>query len=134
MKTTKGGFTRGPWIQPTRYSPEEGRSIPCGAIEVEGGRIVACLEGMTVTEWANDANLIAAAGTAATKVEDMSYDGLEAVKALPEILKILKMFYEPRAKGWKVTDWDLRLEDANALLARIKGEGKEAEDDRRKDT
>jgi len=44
------------------------------------------------------------------------------IAASPDLLKALKEQIEPRAKGWKVTDWDIR--DANARAAIAKAEGR----------
>lgn len=40
----------------------------------------------------NDGPVIAAAGTSAHQLYEAGYDGLEAVKALPELMKALKRF------------------------------------------
>jgi hypothetical protein len=40
------------------------------------------------------------------------------IAACPELLKALKEQIEPRAKGWKVTDWDIRDEYARAAIAK----------------
>jgi len=45
------------------------------------------------------------------------------IAAAPELLEALKEQIEPRSKGWKVTDWDIR--DANARAAIAKAEGRD---------
>jgi hypothetical protein len=42
------------------------------------------------------------------------------IAAVPELLEALKEQIEPRAKGWKVTDWDIRDENARAAIAKAK--------------
>ena len=87
MKTTKGGFTRG-----------EGHVLPRNRVSRNGTPTFDVMVGngspenwdMVADRVDGEANafLIAAAFNAATQVEDMGYDGLETVRALPESLDI----------------------------------------------
>jgi hypothetical protein len=56
--------TPGPWHQPVRYSPEDNKPMPCGAVEDETGAAiaVACLsDARDLDTWRANARLIAAA-------------------------------------------------------------------------
>ena len=99
---SKGKPTPGPW-----WVVEKGRKQPSpfytGIIALIGTTpdektISVCIgepgqefcdEPAWPDEWAANANLIAAAGTAAHECEQLGFDGLSAVKALPELLKAL---------------------------------------------
>ncbi len=69
-------------------------------------------------QWAN-AHLIAAAGTAATRAEEMGYDGRAAVEALPELLGLLQQYVTA------CRDQDIKLGsitgDAKSVLNKAKG-------------
>jgi hypothetical protein len=41
----------------------------------------------------------------------------QLIAACTELLSALKEQIEPRAKGWKVTDWDIRDANARAAIA-----------------
>ena len=55
-----------------------------------------------------------------TETEWSQIRRLKAINA--ELLAALEALYEPRAKGWKVTDWDLRMEQARAAIAKARKE------------
>ena len=56
----------------------------------------------------------------AVLAEDLS--GEERLnRAAPDMLAALEAQILPRAKGWKVTDWDIRDEQARAAIAKAKG-------------
>ena len=62
MDNAGAKHTPGPWVQPMRYSPEDGCDIPCGAIEDADGRsITVCTYDQEPTISAANARLIAAA-------------------------------------------------------------------------
>ena len=118
---TRGGFTRGlcevkgsavfppfPLTAPIHY--------PCTEITRD----------RSIVETKANASLIAAAFNAATEAEDMGYDGLEAVRALPELLRELSVvttkigvYIGPTLRNPSGLDDMLIL--ARALLARLKG-------------
>ena len=56
-------YTPGPWVQPVRYSPEDGVYVPCGAIETIDGRSIAIINcpDVPIAEWSGNATLISAA-------------------------------------------------------------------------
>jgi hypothetical protein len=118
---TRGGFTRGEF--------EIGIKHPSRII-LNGlrGRVVAFTcdprdEGTESIEEKANASLIAAAFNAATEVEDMGYNGLEAVRALRQIVEVLRAlaFWQDELKR-KFPDIVWRnADDARALLARLKG-------------
>ena len=133
MKTTRGGFTRGK----AEYVPGESNDAVLSP-DKAGGILVGdwwvaevqndVEDGTSIVVEAN-ASLIAAAFNAATEVEDMGYNGLEAVKALPEILQALDFviaqyeldpFLSQPAGGWEsIPMLCLRLKtDFMAHLAR----------------
>lgn len=135
MKTTRGGFTRGK----AEYVPGESNDAVLSP-DKAGGILVGdwwvaevqndVEDGTSIVVEAN-ASLIAAAFNAATEVEDMGYNGLEAVKALPEILQALDFViaqYELDPILGPLTR-KARALPIHTLLARIKGEGKEAQDE-----
>lgn len=106
---TRGGFTRGP-VQDTY-----------GTVTNDKNRIIAEVHRsqrpiLNGRERGANASLIAAAFNAATEVEDMGYNGLEAVRALPEILKR----FEWCLKG--EPQFDTVFAGARALIARLKGD------------
>ena len=61
------------------------------------------------------ANLIVAAPETAAE-----RDRLKAINA--ELLSALEGLLLPHEQGWKVTDWDLRRDQARAAIAKAKGE------------
>src|SRR3990167_2782058 len=96
MKTeTKAKFTRGPWTVEV-YNPQHGstrsRQIELwGELSSGGPARIATMETDAVENGRDyaDACLMAYAGTAATQLEDAGYDGLEALRALSEIVGTL---------------------------------------------
>ncbi len=122
---TRGGFTRGK----AEYFPGEGNYVSlatdkAGGVQVDKwwvAEIVNDMEGGESTIKAN-ASLIVAAFNAATEVEDIGFDGLEALKALPEMVRTLEAI-EPQlaAPDFRTgLEWSLGL--IRAILARLKGE------------
>ena len=57
----------------------------------------------------------------ATQARDDADLVWRAVNCHDELVAALEELYQPRAKGWKVTDWDLRMDQARAALAHAKG-------------
>ena len=86
---THGGFTRGPWIVSKRMNCPVVRSNGPDADDICTPDLPRFVVGRMATAEAN-ARFIAIAGTAATEVEDMGFNGLEAVRALPETIKTLE--------------------------------------------
>ena len=116
---TKGGFTRGQF--------ETGIKHPSRII-LNGlrGRIVAFTcdprdEGTESVEEKANASLIAAAFNAATEVEDMGYDGMEAVKAVPEMVAALADVLGCIESTGQLAH--MYHDNARALLARLKKGG-----------
>ena len=111
MKTTKGGFTRAP-VQIggyTIYSVSNGDAI---ATALERGRDPRMIEA--------NASLIAAAFNAATEIEDVGYDGLEAMRALVKMIELLVVIRHD-SSGLR----DFLREPVSALLDRLKGRSDE---------
>lgn len=115
MKTekTKGGFTVGP-------TSIVGHSVVLWDFDSTGPRRSLQVETEIAEIWA-------AAGTAATEVEDMGYNGLEVVKALPVMVTALKEL-EDTTLSARIDDRGCRCkrcsdayDAARALLARLKG-------------
>ena len=74
---TKGGWTRGPvQTEPGNFIVSESAGIIAE---------VPCCSGNEA-----DVDFIAAAFNAATALEDQGFDGLEAIKSLPEIVEALR--------------------------------------------
>jgi len=63
----------------------------------------------------DDARLIAAAGNAAREVEEMGYDAVESMKALPELLYVAERLRRESEAG-----------DASLILCSIAGNAKDA--------
>jgi hypothetical protein len=62
-----------------------------------------------------------------SKTDNLAENAANArlIAAAPELLEALKEQIEPRAKGWKVTDWKIRDANARAAIAKAeKGETK----------
>jgi hypothetical protein len=53
--------------------------------------------------------------------EEVLQANARLIAAAPELLEALKEQIEPRAKGWKVTDWGIRDENARAAIAKAEG-------------
>ena len=121
MKTTKGGFTRGEVTHLNHLSNREHRI----GIYTDTGYYTLAETNREFKEWKENASLIAAAFTAATEVEDMGYDGMEAVRLLAELLTHVALIDRFAFHGLPVHK--SQYEVLHALLTRIKGEGKEAE-------
>lgn len=118
-------FTRGPWRIAVPY-------LGFSAIHGADGALVFGLaagsEKERQPEDVCDANarLIAAAGTAATAAEDMGYDGIAAVEALPELLEALKdltLAYKALRKraGYDGDDPSDSIDLAEAAIAKAGG-------------
>lgn len=53
-------------------------------------------------------------------IEDEEADAA-LIAAAPDLLAALEAQIAPRAKGWRVTDWEMRDEQARAAIAKAKG-------------
>ena len=106
MKTRKAKWTRG----------------PISTAEVVLYDDVKAEKEIDAEDQAN-VSLIAAAFNAATALEDQSYDGLEAIKALLEIVEVLtRTVLALGSLPHKLARQEfLALNQARALLARLKG-------------
>ena len=79
---------------------------------------------------AADARLIAAAGTAAHEVAQMGYDPVEAVRALPKLLRMAQSIRDARAGHEdRYAREVLRQHDDDAKAALARAAGKESDDD-----
>lgn len=105
----KTQFTPGPW-------QAYGNLIQHGKFMVAK----VCVQSEPELEKVN-ARLIAAAGTAATKAQEMGYDGIAAVEALPELLDLARM-----AASTLTVEPMALLATARTALAKARGERKEA--------
>lgn len=114
-----GGFTKGPW------HVEDG---PDGSyvISDDGNGFSICLR----APWANrvaqskaNAALIAAAGTAATALEEAGYDAMACLERLPEIVGALKRIERSGEDGTRDSEtperWAYCRETARIHLSRI---------------
>lgn len=91
-------FLKGEWVITTHEDDDE----PCvgiAASECTYYPIAECCEQDDPEEAQGHALLIAAAGTAATRAEEMGYHGVRAVEALPELLHAAELREALRKKG-----------------------------------
>lgn len=109
MKTRKAKWTRG----------------PISTAEVVLYDDVKAEKEIDAEDQAN-VSLIAAAFNAATALEDQGYDGMETIKALPEIVEALRLvtyhYENVRAAEQYPTPDSTSTREARALLAQIKEE------------
>ena len=87
---TRGKPTPGPWLYKHRSG---GKAFNIYAEQPKRGCVASinCSLSQPLDEKEANAALIEAAGTAATELEALGYDGMEAVKALPELLDAISL-------------------------------------------
>ena len=112
---TRGKHTPGPCTSyGAAIAPEKGGPAICymGELPQYAGDT-----GKPCDNHANNAELIVAAFNAATECESLGYDGIEAVKALPELLDLICSIENDDAKLPKWL-WD----KVSAIKSRARGE------------